>query len=55
MKDTEKYVDGLAQDCSNYIAVALDLLQSCPKPSIYFYIAGLAIWNGKPFGYFCCF
>ena len=28
-------IDGLVQDCSNYIANALELLQSCTKPSIY--------------------
>ena len=28
-------IDGLAQDCSNSIASALELLQSCIKPSIY--------------------
>ena len=28
------YIDGLAQDCSNSIANALELLQSCAKPSI---------------------
>ena len=28
------YVDGLAQDCSNSIANALELLQSCTKPSM---------------------
>ena len=28
------YIDGLAQDCSNSIANALELLQSCVKPSI---------------------
>ena len=28
-------LDGLAQDCSNSIANALELLQSCIKPSIY--------------------
>ena len=28
------YVDGLAQDCSNSIANALELLQSCAKPSM---------------------
>ena len=28
-------VDGLEQDCSNSIAKALELLQSCTKPSIY--------------------
>ena len=25
----KKYIDGLVQDCSNFIANALDLLQSC--------------------------
>ena len=28
------YADGLVQDCSNSIANALELLQSCAKPSI---------------------
>ena len=28
------YFDGLVQDCSNSIANALELLQSCTKPSI---------------------
>ena len=28
------YVDGLAQDCSNSIAIKLELLQSCIKPTI---------------------
>ena len=27
------HVDGLAQDCSNSIALAMELLQSCTKPS----------------------
>ena len=27
------YIDGLVQDCSNAIANALELLQSCTKPS----------------------
>ena len=30
-------IDGLAQDCRNFIANALELLQSCTKPSIYKY------------------
>ena len=30
-----RYIDGLAQDCSNSIANALELLQSFNKPSIY--------------------
>ena len=29
------YIDGLVQDCSNCIANALELLQSCTKSSIY--------------------
>ena len=29
------YIDGLAQDCSISIANALEMLQSCNKPSIY--------------------
>ena len=29
------YIDGLAQNCSNSIANALELLQSCAKPSIW--------------------
>ena len=29
------YIDGLVQDCSNSIANALELVQSCTKPSIY--------------------
>ena len=29
-----EYIDGLVQDCSNSIANALELLQSCTKPSI---------------------
>ena len=28
------YIDGLVQDCSNTIAITLQLLQSCTKPSI---------------------
>ena len=30
----EFIIDGLEQDCSNSIANALELLQSCTKPSI---------------------
>ena len=29
------YIDGLVQDCSNSSALAVELLQSCAKPSIY--------------------
>ena len=28
------YIEGLAQDCSNYIANALELMQSWAKPSM---------------------
>ena len=31
------YIDGLVQDCSNSIANALELLQSCTKPSMHSY------------------
>ena len=29
------YIDGLVQDCSNSSALAMELLQSCTKSSIY--------------------
>ena len=32
-----EYIDGLVQDCSNSIANALELLQSCTKPTISLY------------------
>ena len=28
------HIDGLVQDCSNFSALAIELLQSCTKPSI---------------------
>ena len=28
------YIDGLVQDCSNSSALAMELLQSCTKPSV---------------------
>ena len=31
-------IDGLVQDCSNSSALAVELLQSCTKPSIYVFI-----------------
>ena len=31
------HIDGLVQDCSNSSALALELLQSCPKPSIWIF------------------
>ena len=30
-----EHIDGLVQDCSNSIANALELLQSCTEPLIY--------------------
>ena len=35
MHVTVPNTDGLVQDCSNSIANAMELLQSCTKPSIY--------------------
>ena len=32
-----QYIDGLAQDCSNSSGLAMELLQSCTKPSICLY------------------
>ena len=31
---TLPYLDGLAEDCSNSNALAMELLQSCTKPTI---------------------
>ena len=33
--DTQHYIDGLVQDGSNSSALAIELLQSCTKPSIW--------------------
>ena len=33
----KKHTDCLAQDCSNSSALAMELLQSCTKSSIYMY------------------
>ena len=45
------YINGLVQDCSNTIANALELLQSCTKPSIYsdHQVSSLLVqeWHGK--------
>ena len=38
----DEYIDGLVQDCSNSIANALELLQSCTNPSVCF---GISQWN----------
>ena len=43
---TEVDIDGLMQDCSNSIANALELMQSCTKPLIYSW----SIHNDSPYG-----
>ena len=32
----KNHIDGLAQDCNNSIAKALELLQSCTKPFLWY-------------------
>ena len=32
------HIDGSVQDCSNSSALAMELLQSCTKPSMYLYV-----------------
>ena len=39
------HIDGLVQDCSNSIADALELQQSCIKPSILVGIAWIIAWH----------
>ena len=39
--DYEDDIDGLTQNCSNSIANALELLQSCTKPSILYSLVSL--------------
>ena len=53
------YFDGLVQDCSNSSELAMELLQSCTKPSIYFFYFFSAyffyyfsIWTWKIIPYF---
>ena len=36
--DWSHEIDGLVQDCSNSIATALELLQSCTKPSKWWHV-----------------
>ena len=40
------FVDGLVQDCSNFIALAVWLMQSCTKPSTYL---DLFMTQGQPY------
>ena len=35
LRQNNKYIDGLVQDCSNSSALAIELLQPCTKPYIY--------------------
>ena len=49
-KSSRDYLDGLAQDCGNSSALALELMQSCTKPatwksdiSTYMYIFGSVV------------
>ena len=37
LADIKHNIDGLVQDCSNSIANALELLQSCTGPSIWLF------------------
>ena len=43
IQSTSQHVDGLAKDCSNSIANAMELPQSCTKPSICLYIQHFAL------------
>ena len=40
----EFHIDGSVQDCSISIANALEILQSCTKPSIYLVLKGPILW-----------
>ena len=42
------YVDGLTQHCSNSIANALELLQSCAKPLMYEAKCDYTVWKIFP-------
>ena len=42
----KKYIDGLVQDCSNSIANALELLQSCTKPWYHGWLHQSPSWFG---------
>ena len=43
----EKHMDGLVQDCSNTIALTMELLQFCTKPSC-LHMADRALLAGYP-------
>ena len=44
----ESHIDGLVQNCSNSIANALELLQTCTKPSIYIFEESRDIHRNQP-------
>ena len=44
------HIDAFMQDCSISIATALEILQSCSKPSIYYYLLWLT--GNRPAGIF---
>ena len=57
------YIYGLVQDCSNSSALAMELLQSCTKPSIYKHVkyipylphsSGCFLWTGTVVWLFSC-
>ena len=44
---TSDHIDGLAQDCSNSIANALELLQFCAKPSISYQLGNMTSYKQR--------
>ena len=46
---TDAYIDGLVQNCSNSIANALELLQSCTKPLICFTHLSYTLFQDAPY------
>ena len=51
----DKYIHGLVQDCSISSVLALEILQSCTKPSIYSTSLEISIWfNFFLWFTFCC-
>ena len=45
----KEHIDGLVQDCSNSIAIALELPQSCAKPSIHITAAVESYYNATKY------
>ena len=48
------HINGLVQDCSNSSALAMELLQSCTKPSIYVWMNQIIIGSGNGLLDDCC-